>query len=145
MGAARPALADLTVFTGSTSAPARRPAFGVAVGLGLTILGVEVEYSASPEKADTGAPALTTGSFNLLVQTPGIGRFQFYATTGAGVYQERLLGKRDLGVATNVGGGAKFTLAGPARIRLDYRIFKLGGGAIASTPQRVYAGLNIAF
>ena len=141
----RPAVADLTVFAGSTSSPARRPAFGAALGLSLAILGVEVEYSATRESVDAWAPALTTGSFNLLLQTPGIGRFQFYGTTGAGVYQTRRLGARNLGVITNVGGGVKLAIGGPVRVRIDYRISKLGGEALGSAPRRLYAGLNLAF
>ena len=84
--------------------------------------------------------------FNLLLQTPfAVSRLQFYATVGGGMYQERLLGQEDTGFGTNVGGGVKISLAGPLRLRLDYRAFRLGDGTLHRTPQRAYAGLNIAF
>ena len=56
-------------------------------------------------------------------------------------------------MGTNVGGGVKISLAGPLRVRLDYRIFRLtdefeagvGGGGFSKTSHRFYAGANIAF
>ena len=41
--------------------------------------------------------------------------------------------------------GVKVSLAGPFRLRVDYRIFKLGSGALNSPTHRVYAGLNLKF
>jgi hypothetical protein len=37
------------------------------------------------------------------------------------------------------------SLAGPLRLRLDYRVFTLSGDARHSKPQRFYAGLNVKF
>ncbi len=37
------------------------------------------------------------------------------------------------------------TLAGPLRLRLDYRVFTLQGDPLHSKPQRFYAGFNIKF
>ena len=37
------------------------------------------------------------------------------------------------------------TLAGPLRLRLDYRVFTLQGTPRHSKPQRFYAGLNLKF
>jgi hypothetical protein len=31
------------------------------------------------------------------------------------------------------------------RVRLDYRVFKLGSSALVSTSHRIYAGINLAF
>jgi hypothetical protein len=45
----------------------------------------------------------------------------------------------------NTGGGVKVALVGPVRLRLDYRVFKLAGGALNSPAHRVYAGLNLKF
>ena len=45
----------------------------------------------------------------------------------------------------NVGGGLKIVLAGPLRLRVDYRVFTLRGNPSHSTPQRIYTGLNLAF
>jgi hypothetical protein len=39
----------------------------------------------------------------------------------------------------------KVRLAGPVRLRLDYRVFNLRGSPRYSTPQRFYAGLNLSF
>ena len=39
----------------------------------------------------------------------------------------------------------KISLAGPLRLRLDYRVFTLQGDALHSKPQRFYAGLNLKF
>jgi hypothetical protein len=49
-------------------------------------------------------------------------------------------------VGINVGGGVKMNLAGPLRLRLDYRVFTLRGSDVRhSKPQRFYAGLNLKF
>ena len=48
-------------------------------------------------------------------------------------------------VAGLTGGGVKITLAGPLRLPLAYRAFKLGNGALSSPAHRVYAGLNLRF
>jgi hypothetical protein len=48
-------------------------------------------------------------------------------------------------VGVNVGGGVKMSLAGPLRLRLDYRVFTLKGSPRYATPQRFYAGINLKF
>ena len=88
--------------------------------------------------------------FNGLVQTPKtiLPKVQLYATVGAGYYRIRFesLDTQETGFGTNLGGGVKIDLAGPLRLRLDYRIFKLTDES-GSTPtaQRFYAGVNLAF
>jgi hypothetical protein len=47
------------------------------------------------------------------------------------------------GFGLNTGGGVKVSLVGPIRLRVDYRIFKLGSGALNSPAHRIYAGLNM--
>jgi opacity protein-like surface antigen len=143
---AAPARADLTGFIGANTTPANRQTRGVALGVGLLIVGFEFEYASTTDDALVLAPALTTGSGNLLLQTPGaFFGFQPYVTTGGGMYQEELGTHKDTGFGLNTGGGVKVNLLGPIRLRVDYRVFKQGSGALYSTAHRVYAGLNLKF
>ena len=48
-------------------------------------------------------------------------------------------------ISVDLGGGVKMDLAGPLRLRVDYRVFKQGGGALYSPAHRIYAGLNVKF
>ena len=107
------------------------------------MIGFEFEYAGVVEKPANGAPALRTAMLNGLVQTPT--KTQLYLTAGGGFYRERLANESETSVATNIGGGVKLSLAGPIRLRIDYRVFSLRGSPLYSNPQRVYAGLNIAF
>ena len=142
----RVAAADATAFLGLTATPANRSARGFALGVGLLIVGFEFEYASTTEDPPSGAPSLRTGSFNGLVQTPvEIARMQFYATAGGGVFREVLGTSSETNFAINTGGGVKITLAGPIRLRIDYRVFKLNGSPLFSHPQRLYAGLNLKF
>ena len=141
-----PAFADATVFLGSTITPANRPVKGVAFGVGLLIVGFEFEFASTGETIEEAAPALRTGMGNVLVQTPfPVAGMQFYVTTGAGLYRERLGARQETHAGFNTGGGAKITLLGPVRARVDYRIFQLRGEPLHSTVHRVYAGLNLSF
>ena len=154
-GSALPARADLTAFIGTMSSPNTRTTYGAAVGSGVLILGFEIEYAQAHADTDCVtstelcAPSLRTAMFNGLIQTPRgiVPRTQLYATVGGGYFRERFesLDIQHTGAGTNVGGGAKIDLTGPIRVRIDYRIFKLGGGAIYSHPQRLSVGLNLAF
>jgi opacity protein-like surface antigen len=143
-----PAAADITAFLGAGFAPKTRSTSGFAVGVSLLVAGFEFEYGKTREDALEGAPSLTAGMFNGLIQTPTSG-FQIYATAGGGIYRERLATPvgttQETSVGTNVGGGVKIGLAGPIRLRIDYRIFRLRGSPIEATPKRFYAGVNIAF
>jgi len=143
---ATPAFADATLFIGSTMTPANRPAKGLALGVGLVIIGFEFEYASTGETPDEAAPSLRTGMGNVLLQTPfPVAGMQFYLTTGAGGYRERLGSFQETHVGVNTGGGAKITLLGPIRARLDYRVFKLRGEPLHSVVHRIYAGVNLAF
>ena len=69
-------------------------------------------------------PTCSTG----WLQTPiPIAGMQFYGTAGGGVFHETLNDRIETNVGINVGGGIKMSLAGPLRLRLDYRVFTLQG------------------
>jgi opacity protein-like surface antigen len=143
---ANSARADVTLFLGANTTPANRAVRGAALGTGLLFLGFEGEYAFTPDDPTAQAPSLTTGSANLLVQTPvAFFGFQPYLTAGTGLYRESLGTHHDTNIAFNTGGGVKVTLIGPVRVRVDYRVFKLGSGALNSPAHRIYAGLNLKF
>jgi hypothetical protein len=142
----RAAAADLTAFIGLSPTADTRSARGFGVGFGLLILGFEFEYANIIQDEDNLSPGLTTGSGNVLVQTPiEIAGIQLYGTAGGGFFRERLLEQQETHFATNIGGGAKIRLVGPLRLRLDYRLFRLRGSPLYETYQRVYAGANLKF
>jgi opacity protein-like surface antigen len=150
-----PAAADITAFLGRATTPSARPLKGAAIGTGLVIVGFEFEYAATDEDLHVvggdfpTAPAVKTVMFNGLLQTPlPIARMQFYGTIGGGLYRETLSTEPNgdhTNFGTNVGGGAKITLAGPIRLRLDYRVFSFRGTPRHTNAQRFYAGINLKF
>ena len=142
----RVAAADVTAFIGLSPTPENRTLRGFAFGFGLLVVGFEFEYANLVEDLVEGSPSLQTGSGNVLIQTPvEISGIQPYGTIGGGLYRERLGVQQETSYGTNVGGGAKIRLAGPLRLRLDYRIFRLRGAPIHQTYQRFYAGANLGF
>jgi hypothetical protein len=144
--AAAPVWADATVFVGANLTPANRAVRGGALGAGLLIIGFEGEYAFTPDDPEAAAPSLVTGSGNVLLQTPfAVLGLQPYVTTGAGLYREKLGTHQDTSFALNTGGGVKVSLVGPLRLRVDYRVFKLGSGALSSPAHRIYLGLNLKF
>jgi hypothetical protein len=146
LASAAPAFADLTAFVGFSPSPERHPGWGAAFGSGLLVVGFEIEYADLKQDQVEGVPGLKTGMGNLLVQTPvPISGWQFYGTVGGGVYRERLGDLTDTSFVGNIGGGAKFTLSGPVRLRFDYRILNLRGDPLHNRIHRFYAGLNLAF
>jgi hypothetical protein len=144
-----PASADITGFIGVNSTPVKRAVKGLAVGTGLLIVGFEVEYADTSEDLDLGGPKLRTIMFNGLAQTPiPIAGMQFYVTAGGGGYRESFSTEPDdnrTNVGINVGGGAKISIAGPLRLRVDYRVFTLKGSPRYTNVQRFYAGVNLKF
>jgi hypothetical protein len=141
-----PASADATLFLGRTSAGDDRAVVrGVAVGVSLLVVGFEFEYANTKEDQTLLTPSLRTTSGNVFAQTFGLPGFQLYATTGAGLYRERLGPDQETSFLLNSGGGVKVNIAGPIRARVDYRIFNFRGNPRHSTVQRIYAGLNLAF
>ncbi len=146
LGAASPAAADITAFLGVNTTPTNRPTKGFAIGTGLLIVGFEFEYANANEDLIERSPGLRTFMFNGLVQTPvPIARMQFYGTIGGGVYRETLNERSETNVGINLGGGAKISLIGPLRLRLDYRVTTLKGDARYPRPHRFYAGINLKF
>jgi len=143
----RPAFADGTLFLGTVTTPANHATKGFAIGAGFLIMGVEFEYAATSEDAKHAAPSLKTGMGNFYLQTPiPIAGMQFYWTTGVGGYRERLgESHQETNLVFNTGGGAKVSLVGPLKVRLDYRVLKLRGSPLFSTLHRIYAGINLAF
>ena len=139
-----PAAADVTGFLGVSSTPSGRSAKGIAIGIGLVIVGFEFEYSKISEDETTAAAGLTTGMANIQVMTPTI-KLQLYATTGGGLYRETYRDVNTTSFATNIGGGVKIGLAGPVRLRIDYRVFNLNGNPTLRRYQRVYGGLSLSF
>jgi hypothetical protein len=143
---AAPARADITAFIGANMTSANRQVRGGAFGMGLLVVGFEGEYAFTPDDPRAAAPSLKTGMGNVILQTPvAFFGFQPYFTTGAGFYRETLGLHRSTGVGVNTGGGVKMNLVGPLRLRVDYRIFKLGSSALNSPSHRIYAGLNLKF
>jgi len=140
------AAADVTAFLGVSPTTAARLTRGASVGAGLVIVAFEVEAAQVSERTSQAAPGLATGMANVLLQTPlRVSGMQFYGTAGAGVYRERLGDLQETSVGGNIGGGVKITVAGPLRLRLDYRIFRLRGAPVNQTYHRFYAGANVGF
>lgn len=140
------ARADITAFLGITPTPQSRLTRGAAAGMGLVAVGFEVEVASTVEHVTDGVPGLRTGMANGIVQTPiAVSGVQFYGTAGAGVYRESLAGTSETNVAVNLGGGVKVKLAGPLRLRADYRLFRLRGAPVYETYHRLYAGLTLGF
>lgn len=140
------ARADATAFFGRNSAGDDRSATrGFAAGVSLLVVGFELEYANSKEDLTTGTPALRTTSGNVFAQTFGLPGFQLYATTGAGIYREKLGSDQETAFLLNNGGGVKINIAGPLRVRVDYRVFTLRGSPRHTNIQRIYAGANLAF
>ncbi|HMC75483.1 MAG TPA: outer membrane beta-barrel protein [Vicinamibacterales bacterium] len=149
------AAADITAFLGRATTPSSRTVKGAAIGTGLLVVGFEFEYASTDEDLNVldsefpVAPAVKTFMFNGLLQTPvPIARMQFYGTLGGGVYHETLsIEPNDdrTNFGTNVGGGAKITLVGPIRLRVDYRVFSFRGTPRHTNAQRFYAGVNLKF
>lgn len=140
------ARADITAFLGVSPTGSARLGTGVAAGAGLVVVGFEFEAARLAEDGGDDTPGLSTGMANLLVQTPlDVQKTQFYGTAGAGLYRERLGATTETSVGINLGGGVKIRVAGPLKLRLDYRLFRLQGEPVHATVHRVYAGATLGF
>lgn len=140
------AFADLTVFAGRATTISRTSG-GAALGLSLQPLSLEFEFAIAPAQRSAGKPALQTGLFNLMVGTPSRTgrRIGVYGLVGGGMYRERFDEHAATGFAVGGGGGFYLRVVGPLRLRFDYRLFALRGGALHRRPERAYAGLSLAF
>jgi hypothetical protein len=146
---------NMTGFAGVAVASGPHPANGVAVGLKPQPgpVSLEFEYSRSRRDQVAGVLAIETLACNILVQpSRQRSRFQFYGTFGVGLYAPLHDPSRRRGgvhqssepdSARNIGGGAKVTLAGPLKLRMDYRAFFLAGGE--SNQHRFYVGIVTGF
>ena len=143
--AAVPARADLTVFAGLQGSPTIRASTGISLGFGVLLIGWEVEIARVSEEIEDAAPSIAAGTGSIYVQNPvPISGVQLYAIAGAGLYRERLGIIEQTDVHLALGGGAKVKLAGPLKLRLDYRYFRLRD-ALEPDAQRLYAGLTLGF
>ena len=146
LGCPTMAHADVTAFLGLSPTPQNRAVRGIAGGMGLVVVAFEVELATMSEHTSDAVPGLRTGMANVLVQTPlEVSGIQVYGTAGAGLYREELGSVTETNGAVNLGGGIKARLAGPLRVRIDYRLFRLHGAPQSATYHRVYAGLNLRF
>lgn len=141
------AAADATAFIGVHHTEAgNRPLVGFAGGASMVVIGFEFEYMMVSEDATVGAPGLRTGTGNVYVQNPiPVNGMQFYAIAGAGLYREKLQDDTETNFTTNVGGGVKITLAGPLKLRLDYRVLIMNGTPLHEKSQRFSSGVTLAF
>ena len=140
----RSAAADLTAFYGFSPTPEKRSTRGIAIGVSLLIVGFEFEYGKTSEDESAAAPGLTTGMGNVIVMTPTY-KLQPYGTIGGGIFHESYRDRGTTNFGTNLGGGVKFALAGPIRVRIDYRVFNLHGSPRNTPVQRFYVGVNLKF
>ncbi len=142
---------NVTAFAGVAMAPGPYAAIGVAVGVRPRPIPVSLEFEYSRSRSDpaAGVPAIATFAGNLLVQWPRQpSRFQFYGTFGLGLYVLLLdHHSSEANDARNIGGGAKVTLTGPLKLRMDYRAFFLApiGGEYHSNEHRFYVGIVAGF
>ena len=148
------ARADATVLVGLKSVKGLRPSCGFSFGHRPSVVGFEIEYLSTLGETAPGDYSAGGIFVSLIVQPVTISNVQIFAVGGFGVWGEGFKGGKGTGVfnAGNVGGGVLVPLAGPLRLRLDYRLFLLGKadetGAIAPSskhPQRIAAGLHFAF
>lgn len=146
LAAAAPAAADITGFVGVNTTPANRPVIGASVAASALVVGFEIEYARTTEDKTSLAPSLHTGMVNLFAQNPiPLAGLQFYVTLGGGIFREELGTASTTSVGGNVGVGTKIALVSHLKLRVDYRVFKLAGSPINSTPKRVYLGLSVGF
>lgn len=145
--AAPASAADATAFLGVAGGPSTRLAKGLAVGAGVGPIGWEAEYSSTGSDLASLSPSLWSGMVNLMLQTPETVRgLQIYGTGGAGLYHENLGGPTETSLGVNVGGGVKMALAGPLRLRADYRVFHLSGSPFGDrNVSRFYVAANVKF
>ena len=115
------------------------------------MLGFEIEVARS---LGEGSPRRhrveTTGASFIVQSSPASEPRQFYVLMGLSVYGETRDSDNELdeGLAAHVGGGVKFVIAGPLRLRIDYRIHipdKDNFNPHIGHPSRLAAGIALPF
>ena len=157
LATAGPASADATVYAGAVTGGGSRSVVGGAIGFFPretgAVIGFEIDHMRTIGGVTPSRPRIESSGGALLVQVYVVPRrFQAYGALGGGVFSQDGGDQTAAGIAANFGGGIKITLAGPLRIRLDYRLFVLSQNPDQSLealsykhPQRVTAGLALAF
>lgn len=142
---------NATAFAGAAMTPDPHVAIGIAVGLRPrpTPVTLEFEYSRSRSDPSEAVPAIVTFSGNILLPFPiQASRYQFYGTFGVGVYGLSLESKSSEPEGVwNFGVGTKIAVAGPLKLRVDHRAFRLApiAGEYHSNEHRLYLGLVAGF
>ena len=143
---AAPARADATAFLGANLSPANRQVNGVSAGVSLVIVGLSSSMRNATDdqggRARRSRPGWATCCCRRRSPSPASSRTSPSAAA--------CITKPGTRIATpafgmNTGGGVKISLVGPIRLRVDYRVFKLGSGALNTPAHRIYAGLNLKF
>ena len=146
------AFADFTAFLGVNPTPVNRPVRGFSGGAGLPHRRLRVRVC----EHERGRGAVGAEAADLHVQRPraDAGSHRRHAVLRyrrrRRRYRERLFDFTETHVGYNIGGGIKMSLAGPLRLRFDYRVFTLKGEPRHTNPQRFYVGiesevLNVGF
>ena len=151
----RSAHADVTAFVGGMTPAGMRQVIGGSAGRFLSpSVGVELEVARAVWGDTRSRRRVDVFTVNYLIQTPTRRRRpQLYGSLGFGIYGETTSdgrGSGEVGVGS-MGAGVKVRLAGPLRIRLEYRLFRLGDPVDASpdlmihrNQQRVSIGVGVA-
>ena len=149
----RAARADGTFLIGAMYTDRSRPAIGWAYSYCPSLVGFEIEYFGTRPGDDQDRASAGGILSSVIVQPVRDGRIQPYGIGGFGLYGETYASGGGTGeaLAKNFGGGVKIALAGPLRLRIDYRVFMLGSLGDASGPpgtmypQRLALGLHVVF
>jgi hypothetical protein len=105
----------------------------------IVIVSFEVEAAQILEQTADAEPRLTTGMANILAGRRSTSRGCSSRHRRAGLTANGSAAETN--GAVNLGGGVKIGLAGPLKLRLDYRLFRLRG----TRRHRVYAGATLGF
>jgi hypothetical protein len=145
---------DTTVFIGGV-APAGRGLRGATLGWGQDVIRGELEVWDTGGGASLSRPGHGGLSGGILIQSrPNERGLQYFGTAGFGLYFEDFGSGFSSGEAEAkyLGVGIKLRLAGPLRLRAEYRAFLLGEAPDASPeadletfPHRLTVGLTLQF
>jgi outer membrane protein with beta-barrel domain len=141
---------NATAFASAAMAPDARTAVGIGVGALPRPGPVSFEFEYCRRRGDptAGEPDIVTFAGNVLIQVPVRPRLQVYGTLGVGFYYlQSDLDTSEANDGRNFGGGLKLTLAGPLKMRIDYRTFLLAPieGQYRSNVHRLSFGLVAGF